>query len=315
MKKTWILFLLILLAVTSFACAESFEKGQYFVECINNSKLREEPTADSPVIRILPEKTVCICTGEENHWFKVFTSDGAEGYIVGPSCELHENLAFQKDLEGIRSVVEITDPEPGTVVLFGTYEQDQDLTDGNEPIEWIVLDTDETTGSVRLISRYGLDTIPVHNLNSDVTWRDCMLRKWLNGEFVEIAFSADEQALMMDMQVFSDLNGAHKVSSGPDTVEKVTLLSLSEARTLAEGSRLDICPPTVHAVANGCYCDPETMGCWWWLRTPGRNRVHNSYVDFDGRVSDEGYGILSHKGTVRPVILLQMAHTEQNGEE
>lgn len=310
MKKTWILFLLLLLTVCSFTCAESYEKGQYFIRCIKHCKLREEPKAESAMIRSLNEGNVCICIGEDNNWFKVITSDGMEGYIVGPSCELYENYAFQKDLSEKRFAVETTDPEPGTIVLFGSYEQDHDLTNGTEPIEWIVLDTDETTGFVRLLSRYGLDAIPVHNLNSDVTWRDCMLRKWLNGEFVDIAFSSDEQAHMMDIQVFSDLNGAHKVSSGPDVVDKVTLLNLSEVRTLAEEGRLDACPPTVHAVANGCYCDPDTMGCWWWLRTPGRNRVHNSYVDFDGRISDEGYGILSHKGTIRPVILLRLIMQE-----
>ena len=31
----------------------------------------------------------------------------------------------------------------GDTVVFGSYEQDNDLTNGQEPLEWIVLKTEE----------------------------------------------------------------------------------------------------------------------------------------------------------------------------
>lgn len=50
--------------------------------------------------------------------------------------------------------------EAGTVVTYGRYEQDNDDTNGAEPIEWIVLATEDK--NVLLISRYGLDTQEYH---------------------------------------------------------------------------------------------------------------------------------------------------------
>ena len=46
------------------------------------------------------------------------------------------------------------------IVTFGHYEQDNDLSNGPEEIEWIVLDFDEKDHKALLISRYGLDAKP-----------------------------------------------------------------------------------------------------------------------------------------------------------
>ena len=46
----------------------------------------------------------------------------------------------------------------GNIVAFGRYEQDNDLTNGPEPIEWIVLDVvDGEKTKALLLSKYGLD--------------------------------------------------------------------------------------------------------------------------------------------------------------
>ena len=61
-----------------------------------------------------------------------------------------------------------------------------------EPIEWIVLAND--SNRAMLISRYGLD-MRTYNTNwTNVTWQTCTLRKWLNGDFLNTAFSDEEQA-------------------------------------------------------------------------------------------------------------------------
>ena len=54
-------------------------------------------------------------------------------------------------------------------VVFGTYEQDNDLTNGAEPIEWIVLERKED-GSMLLIARLGLDCMQYHEKQAEVTW-------------------------------------------------------------------------------------------------------------------------------------------------
>ena len=46
-------------------------------------------------------------------------------------------------LLGVCAASAETLPEVGSEITFGHYEQDEDLTNGQEPIEWIVLDVDE----------------------------------------------------------------------------------------------------------------------------------------------------------------------------
>ena len=43
----------------------------------------------------------------------------------------------------------------GDYISFGSYEQDNDVTNGKEPIEWLVLDVQE--GKAKILSRYALN--------------------------------------------------------------------------------------------------------------------------------------------------------------
>ena len=82
---------------------------------------------------------------------------------------------------------------PGTMVSLGTYEQDGDKTNGQEPIEWLVVDRNEDGSAYLLISRYILDWLPYHSTNAAATWQNATLRTWLNQDFFQAAFAADEQ--------------------------------------------------------------------------------------------------------------------------
>ena len=76
-------------------------------------------------------------------------------------------------------------------IIFGSYEQGS----GQAPIEWIVLDRQQDR--VLLLSKYTLESKPFHEVEDwDVTWADCTLRSWLNGDFLAKAFSEEERALI-----------------------------------------------------------------------------------------------------------------------
>lgn len=77
----------------------------------------------------------------------------------------------------------------GDYVKFGIYPQN--TVNVQEPIEWLVLDV--YGNDVLLVSRYGLDYKQYHNGFDGITWEDCDLRKWLNGEFLRNAFTVAEQ--------------------------------------------------------------------------------------------------------------------------
>ena len=81
-------------------------------------------------------------------------------------------------------------PEAGDHVFFGHYEQDNDLNNGQEPIEWRVLEVNSQ--KMFLVSEYILDAMPFDTNRKSNKWETCTLRTWLNSEFLESAFSAKE---------------------------------------------------------------------------------------------------------------------------
>ena len=60
----------------------------------------------------------------------------------------------------------------GDYVLFGAYEQDNDLDNGKEAIEWRVLDKKDD--KILVISRYALDYMDFNEVSQDsFMWQDC----------------------------------------------------------------------------------------------------------------------------------------------
>ena len=87
----------------------------------------------------------------------------------------------------------------GDMVVFGSYEQDNDLANGKEPLEWIVLKTEGDRAM--LITRYLIDARAYHKAFVEMTWSECTLRQWLNDTFLKEAFSQEEQARIQEVLV------------------------------------------------------------------------------------------------------------------
>ena len=73
----------------------------------------------------------------------------------------------------------------GDIVYFGTYEQDNDTSNGKEDIEWLVLA--KKGNRILVISDKALDRQPYNSSRTRVTWETCTLRKWLNNDFINAA--------------------------------------------------------------------------------------------------------------------------------
>lgn len=205
----------------------------------------------------------------------------------------------------------------GDTITFGHYEQDNNLENGAEPIEWIVLDVQD--GKALLLSRYGLDAKAYNSDRGDITWEKCSLRSWLNGEFLKTAFSEKEQStiLLTDVdnspsQGYSDWHGY----GGNNTQDKVFILSYAEANKYL-GATTDETPnvrtrvhPTAFAVQNGAIGDYDymTADCEsaesWHLRSPGIEQNHNIHVRRDGSLISAG-GWFSDT-CVRPVLWINL---------
>ena len=98
------------------------------------------------------------------------------------------------DTKNVLSIAEeLSSANIGDYVTFGTYEQDNNESNGAEEIEWQVLDKKD--GKVLLLSKYALDCKQYNAEWEYVTWETCTLRSWLNEEFYKTAFTSKEAAI------------------------------------------------------------------------------------------------------------------------
>ena len=140
----------------------------------------------------------------------------------------------------------IAAPAAGDMILFGRYEQDNNLDNGTEPIEWLVLDVSEDGKQALLISKYGLDVKQYNTSYEKKTWETCSLRTWLNTDtteeksFLSTAFTEDEQKKILTTAVdnsssqgfdWTTEGASTNPSGGNDTQDRIFLLSYAEANT------------------------------------------------------------------------------------
>ena len=90
----------------------------------------------------------------------------------------------------------------GETIVFGAYEQDNDTSNGAEPIEWSVLAKEDDR--ILVISQYALDCQPYNKKNESVIWETCSLRSWLNDIFLELkgSYRGDKEELKGRMITF-----------------------------------------------------------------------------------------------------------------
>ena len=190
--------------------------------------------------------------------------------------------------------------QAGSHIFFGTYEQDNDASNGKEDIEWLVLANEGD--KALLISQYGLDGKPYADNLNDTLWETCSLRKWLNEEFIDIAFSPEEQSRIISSAVTADKNPKYSTSPGNDTTDKVFLLSISEVEKYFSSYSDRPCHGTAYCHAQGTIKSSITGYCWWWLRTPGDTPIYVVVIEDDGTLELGGDRVTLGGQAVRPAM-------------
>ncbi len=195
----------------------------------------------------------------------------------------------------------------GETIRFGSYEQDNDLSNGPEEIEWLVLDVDGSQALV--ISKYGLN-IREFNDEKDpyavITWGNCQLRTWLNGQFLNTSFGSDHRKMILTSEVPAGTNPDAKVSPGRDTKDKVFILSIEEAYRYFDSDRARQCFATAYCSALGAE-KGDDGGCYWWLRSPGIETSTVTVVLWNGAVFTNGFSC-GHVPNlaIRPVMRIDL---------
>ncbi|MBR6007397.1 MAG: hypothetical protein IK064_07180, partial [Clostridia bacterium] len=223
----------------------------------------------------------------------------------------------------------LKDAEVGSVVLFGAYPQGRITSDKKDPIEWIVLERDGSR--MLLISKYALDALPYMRYdydptNTEVSWQTSLLRDWLNGEFMSIAFDEGESR-MLRRTVINDMlpDGSY----GMKTADRVFLLSIGEAKTYFPDEEARKCTPTLYALGFGAYRSSVDGTCLWWLRNPADEAKIAEFLEDEasnvssfvipraacvgtaGEFVEVGHEILNRGYAVRPTVWVDIEPTSE----
>lgn len=239
----------------------------------------------------------------------------------GEYKKAYDNLISIIDYPGVRELIhnnEVFTPfimAPGEIVRFGHYDQDNNLDNGKEEIEWIILDVQED--KLLLLSKYGLDAMP-YNTSNKITWEKSSLRKWLNEGFINAAFSEEEKAVILLTAI--DNTTAQCVekwgtNGGNNTKDKVFLLSYAEVNKYLNANTSSrsvdaIVIPTQYAIARGAvnrnsiiHSREEKISSWW-LRSPGSKQNYACYITSMGTVGSTN---VSNRSTcIRPAIWVNL---------
>lgn len=183
-----------------------------------------------------------------------------------------------------------------------------------EPIEWRVLSVNGDDAF--LLADKCLDGKPYNTEYERVTWEACSLRKWLNEDFYNEAFSSSEQAAIRETAV---VNGDKN-----DTTDRIYILSVDEACNEGYGfvSQPDIntivytdtrkAQNTDYAKCNNAENSPNGLGSWR-LRSPATACIA-AFVEDSGHVNCYGIsagwdsGVTFDPGrAVRPVLHLNLS--------
>lgn len=181
----------------------------------------------------------------------------------------------------------------GDTIVFGSYELDDNATNGKEGIEWLVLAKEDDT--ILVISRYGVDWQKYNGEETSTSWEKCTLRSWLNHDFFYSAFSENEQTIILTTTVSADENPEYNVNPGSDTQDKMFLLSILEADKYFNSNRERTC----RFIAQDAW--------FWWLRSPGETLDNAATVDRDGSINKEGAQVNIVNILVRPAMWIDLS--------
>lgn len=235
-------------------------------------------------------------------------SDGTEERDVF-SSETFKMLKGSKAAEVLREYdsekkAGLKNAKIGDTVTFGSYHGSS---------KWKVLDKKD--GKILLISEKCLDAMPYNTEREDVTWENSTIRAWLNGEFAEKAFSAEEFSAIASTKLDNPKNTRFGGAKGGNaTTDKVFLLSYDEANEYFPAEAEEKTGMTGYARSKEIWYYTfrvEEGPCWWWwLRSPGLGQDMASIFycneNFFGGAANDGLTVETICA-VRPAIWVDIS--------
>jgi hypothetical protein len=158
--------------------------------------------------------------------------------------------------------------------------------------EWIVLAV-ETDRALLITKDCGLN---VRYQNGDklwnTTWDSCSMRDHLNNNFFN-HLPARWQKRVIEVTNENPNNPEYGAVGGPSTRDRVFLLSIDEANKYFKSNNERVAKSVVGV-------------CTWWLRSPGFDDIHATYVNVDGCIVIKGQYVSDRSTCLRPAMWIEI---------
>ena len=176
----------------------------------------------------------------------------------------------------------------GDTIELGRYPQF-----GSEPVPicWRVISIEK--GLALVVSELALDSVSLSEGTDLSDWANSPIRKWLNGGFLAVAFTAAEQNLLQKVR----LNNP----GGEATEDRVFCLTADGVKKTMGLAPVRKCSATRYALGGRRHSKP----CCWWLRTPGKTAGSAVYVTKFGKIAFKGAAAPGERVFVRPALYVR----------
>lgn len=174
-----------------------------------------------------------------------------------------------------------------------------------EPIKWRVLHYENSEAF--LLADAILDSQPYHSENEEIDWEKSSIRAWLNNEFINKAFSNEENKAINTVELINKDNSKYGTQGGKNTSDKLFLLSLSEVDETEESKEYGFWDKKTRKCKNDNFSE-ETY--FWWLRSPGNSSHDAAGVYYYGWGFGYGYDVQEPAGGIRPALYLNLSSSD-----
>ena len=192
-------------------------------------------------------------------------------------------------------------------VWLGRYQREN--ANKNNPLKWRVLAVNGTDAFLwcedEVAERNYQD-----NILDDFFWETSDVRKWLNGNFYEKAFSQKEKMAIRTTGVINSKNPLTDTYAGRDTVDKIYLLSIDEVLNPLYGFS------KIYNIEDDAR--KRRGGQCWWLRTPGTKMYLCGLLMGGGEgIVYNGNGVIYRPGSIPyvPCSVYPVLHLDLSKED
>jgi hypothetical protein len=196
------------------------------------------------------------------------------------------------------------------------------------PIKWRILK--QTGDKAVLLADRMPDTYPFNDSYTDTSWSECSLRQWLNSEFIGRAFTATEIDAIEVSDVKNDANHYFGTDCGPDTQDRVFVLSENETFSSPLAKEYGFSNSdsgndparrfrsTLYAKCRGAWWSPVEgyLGiAFWFMRTIGYTKANVVYVGETGDTYNRGIVVTCNDAATLPAIILNLSKADYQPAE